>query len=253
MAVAGRMAAGDSTHSGLFDMPERTPLLLIPGLLCDAALWRHQAENLRDVADVRIVDRHTRFRTISEIAEAVLSDAPERFALAGLSMGGYIAMEMALTRPERVERLALLDTSARVDPPAQLCRRMDLIDLARRGKLEEVARSLIPILVHPRRFEDGRLTAAIIDMAARVGVDGFIRQQQAIMSRPFQVPNLHRIKCPTCVVVGREDILTPPECAMELVSGIAGSKLVMIEDCGHLSTMESPENVTAALREWLVR
>ncbi len=234
-------------------MPDPAPLLLIPGLLCDGALWKHQAENLADVADVRIVDKHTQFSTIAEIAREIVHEAPARFSLAGLSMGGYIALEIALNWPDRVERLALLDTSARVDPPEQSERRRGLIELAREGKLDEVARSLIPVLVHPRRYDDEDLTSAIIDMAQRVGVDAFIRQQHAIMSRRCQVPGLDKIDCPTSIILGSEDILTPLECSLELASGIPGSRLVVIEECGHLSTMEAPEDATAAMRQWLLR
>jgi len=228
----------------------RTPLLLVPGLLCTAALWRHQIDGLADVADIGVAD-HTGHDDIRDLAAAILDRAPPRFALAGLSFGGYIAFEIMRQAAGRVTRLALLDTSARPDTPEQIRRRLDVIALVERGRFIGVSDALIRTFVHPDRVDDGRLMAAIRGMADDTGVEAFIRQEKAIMSRPDSRPDLGRIACPTLVLCGRQDALTPVAWHEEIAEGIAGSRLVVIDDCGHLTTMERPEETTAALRRWL--
>lgn len=227
------------------------PLILVPGLLCDDALWEHQAEFLSQAADVIITDKHMHYETIERIAEAILADAPSRFALAGLSMGGYIALEICRKSAERVQRLALIDTSARADTPEQTERRKKLMDLCRQGTLADVNELLFPALVHPDRLNDKELKRRIEDMSNRVGADNFIRQQNAIINRPNQVPYLPEITCPTIIVCGERDQITPLTCAEEMASSIKGSRLETIPHCGHISTMEKPEEVSKILLDWL--
>jgi len=227
------------------------PLVLVPGLLCDAQLWRAQVEHLADVAETWVAD-HTRSDTMAGVARDVLADAPfKEFALAGLSMGGYISLEIMRQAPRRVKRLALLDTAARADTPEQTKRRRDFIELAQRGKFLGITDTLMPLLVHPSRLADKPLTDAIRLMAKNVGKDGFIRQQKAIMSRADSRPLLAGIKVPVLVLCGRQDQLTPLDRHEEMAAGIPGAKLEIIEDCGHVSTMEKPEQVNLALRRWL--
>jgi pimeloyl-ACP methyl ester carboxylesterase len=227
------------------------PLVLVPGLLCDAQLWRAQVEQLSDVAETWIPD-HTRSSTMAGVARDVLADAPfESFALAGLSMGGYISLEIMRQAPQRVRKLALLDTAARADTPEQTKRRHEFIELAERGKFLGVTDMLMPLLVHPSRLAETPLTDAIRLMAKNVGKDGFIRQQKAIMSRADSRPLLATIKCPTLVLCGRQDQLTPLDRHEEMAAGIKGAKLEVLEDCGHMSTMEKPAEVNRALRQWL--
>ena len=227
------------------------PLILVPGLLCDDALWRHQVEGLADIADMGVSNQHTQHNAIGEIANAILADAPPRFALAGLSMGGYIAMELIDRAAERVERLALLDTRARGDQPEQKSHRKELIKLVETGRFEEVIDRLLSLFVHPERLSDEALVSEIKAMAHRVGPDSFLRQQQALLSRRDHFGNLKNISCQTSVICGRQDQLTPLECSMEMADSIPGSELMVIENCGHLTTMERPEEVNAALRKWL--
>ena len=227
-----------------------TSLLLLPGLLCDARLWAHQSETLSDVADVTIADL-TGHSSISAMALHVLESAPETFALAGLSMGGYVAFETMRIAPHRVERLALLDTSARRDTDEQLDRRGRLVEMAKIGKFKGVTPKLLPLLIHPDRREDEFLTTTVMAMAEHVGQEAYLRQQQAIMGRPDSVPGLAHIQCPTLVVCGRQDALTPVERAEEIAGGIDGAKLVVIEDCGHLATLERPQATSALMRYWL--
>lgn len=231
-------------------MAEKIPLVLLPGLLCDRALWRAQTEGLADVAEPWVADL-TRDDSMVAMARRVLDAAPPRFALAGLSMGGYVAQQVVREAPERVTRLALLDTSARTDTPEQRQRRLDLIALAERGEFKGVSDRLLPVFVHPDRLGDAALTGAIKEMTQRVGKDAFLRQQKAIMGRIDSRPSLPRIACPTLVLVGREDVLTPPERHEEIAGLIPGARLETIEHCGHMSTMERPDAVNAALRRWL--
>ncbi|MCG8508247.1 MAG: alpha/beta hydrolase [Rhodospirillales bacterium] len=231
-------------------MTEKTPLILLPGLLNTAALWRHQTETLADLADMQVADL-TQDDQLGPMARRVLSSAPERFALAGLSMGGYLALEIMRQAPDRVLRLALVDTSPLPDAPEQTERRRGLIDLARRGDFKGVTRRLFPMLVHPDRAGDADLFKTLGDMAASVGRDGFIRQQQAIMTRPDSRRDLSLIHCPTLVLCGRQDGLTPPEVHADMAGAIPGAGLAVVEDCGHLSPLEQPHAVSAAMRYWL--
>lgn len=227
------------------------PLVLIPGLLCDRRHWRPQIAALTDLADCWVAD-HTRSETLSEVALDVLRDVPfERFSLAGLSMGGYVALEIMRQAGPRVKRLALLDTSARADTPEQSRARADLISLAGRGRFRGVTRALLSLFVHPARIDDVELVTTVLKMCTDTGVDSFIREERAIMSRPDSRGSLAYIACPTLVLCGRQDAVTPVERHEEMARAIAGSKLSIIEACGHLSTLERPEEVSAALRSWL--
>ncbi|MDQ4127667.1 MAG: alpha/beta hydrolase [Actinomycetota bacterium] len=232
----------------------RTPLVFVPGLLCDDRLWQPQVGRLLDVAEPVIADL-TAGASVSEMARSVLEAAPsaERFALAGLSMGGYVALEIMRTVPDRVSRLALLDTSARADTAEQTADRRGLIELAESGRFEEVSRRLLQREVHPGRLDDERIVSTVLDMAHAVGPQAFVRQEEAIIGRPDGRRGLPNIACPTLVLCGREDALTPLHLHQEMASLIPDSRLCVIEDCGHLSTIERPEAVAAALREWLAQ
>ena len=228
-----------------------TPLVLVPGLLCDERLWRHQAGGLADLAGPALIPDVTGEDTVAGIARGILEAAPERFALAGLSMGGYISLEIVRQAPERVEALALLDTSARPDTPEQTEARLALIELTRAGRFDEVWRRLLPKIVHPDRVEEPGIRSDVSAMAHAVGPEGFGRQERAIIGRPDSRGDLPNISCPTLVLCGRDDILTPPHLHEELAEGIPGAHLHKIDHCGHLSTLERPEAVTRAMRAWL--
>lgn len=225
-------------------------LVLIPGLLCDHALWAHQVRYLSDTADVTVADV-TRDDTLAAMAERVLAEAPRTFALAGLSMGGYVAQEIMRQAPERVERLALLATNARADSAEKVANRQELIRLADLGKFKGVTPRLLPNLIHPSRLKDPAVADVVMEMAGRVGQEAFKRQQHAIMTRNDGRADLAAIRVPTVVICGREDALSSVELHREMAEGIAGGKLVVIEDCGHLSPLERPYAVTAVMRYWL--
>lgn len=230
---------------------EKAKLVLVPGLLCDAQLWRAQVEHLSDVAEMWIAD-HTRSATMAGVARDVLGDAPfENFALAGLSMGGYISLEIMRQAPQRVRKLALLDTAARGETPEQTERRNGFIGLAESGRFLDITEALMPQLIHPSRLAESPLTDAIKSMAKNVGKEAFVRQQRAIMSRAENRPLLAAINCPTLVLCGRQDQLTPLDRHEEMAAGINGARLEVLDDCGHMSTMEKPDEVNRALRHWL--
>jgi len=232
-------------------MPQSLPLVLVPGLLCSARLYRAQIEALWPAGPVTIAD-HRRDDDMAAIAARILADAPPRFALAGLSMGGYIAFAMMRLAPERIGKLALLDTSARPDAVESKAGREKFIKLAETGKLSEVVDALTPRFLHRSRQNDEGLKQIVREMAAETGADAFVCQTKAIMSRPDSRPLLPQIKCPSLVLVGEGDELTPPDLAKEIAGDISDAKLVVVPDCGHLSTIEQPDAVNAALIEWLV-
>ena len=229
----------------------RFPLILVPGLLCDAQLWQSQVDSLTDLAAIQIAD-HTRSETMAGVARDILAAAPfARFALAGLSMGGYIALEIMRQAPQRVAKLALLDTAAGADSPEQTQKRLRFIGLAERGEFQGITEALLPLLIHPSHLSEQALTNIIRSMARNIGKEAFVRQQRAIMSRADSLPLLASINCPTLVLCGRQDALTPLSGHEQIASNIEGSQLEIIEDCGHLSTLEVPAAVNAAMRRWL--
>jgi pimeloyl-ACP methyl ester carboxylesterase len=231
-------------------MPDKTPLALLPGLLCNATLWQPQLTALADLAEIQVADFTTQ-DSIAAMAATVLDMMPERFALAGLSMGGYVALEVMVRAPQRVTRLALLDTRAQQDGAEQKKRRRGLIELAQKGQFKGVTPRLLPQFIHEGRLDDAALTGKVLAMAEQVGKEAFVRQQQAILGRRDQTAQLVKIQVPTLVLCGRQDVLTPLEDSQTLAAGIASARLVVVEDCGHLSTLERPDEVNAALRAWL--
>jgi pimeloyl-ACP methyl ester carboxylesterase len=225
-------------------------IVLVPGLNCSPRLYTAQLPALWRFGQVAVAD-HTRDDTMAAIARRILAEAPPRFALAGLSMGGYIALEMMRQAADRVTRLALLDTGSRDDPPEAQRKRRANIALAGEGRFGEVVEVQFPVYVHPDRAKDAALKADYLAMCHDVGPQAYIRQQKAIMSRADSRPLLPTIKCPTLVLVGAQDAATPPALSEEMAADIPGARLVQIPQCGHLSTMERPEAVTRELVAWM--
>lgn len=226
------------------------PIVLVPGLLTSARLYAGQIAALWRFGPVLIAD-NTAGESIQELAQSVLAAAPSRFALAGLSMGGYVAFEIMRQASGRVARLALLDTSARPDTPAQRGRRHEQIAMARAGRFADIPGELWPSLVGPAAQDDQGLRRIVQEMAEETGPDAFIRQQRAIMSRPGSLADLPAITCPALALVGDSDALTPPELCAEIAAGIPGSRHAVIPGSGHLTTLEQPDLMTRALVEWL--
>jgi len=231
-------------------MNEALPIVLVPGLNCSARLYAEQIPALWPHGAVMVAD-HRHDDTIPAIARRILASAAPRFALVGLSMGGFIAMEIVKQAPERVRRLALLDTNARADTPERSENRRGLNAMAESGRFGAVIDILFPTFVHRRRHGDAALKAIVRTMAEETGVEAFVRQQNALIDRVDARPYLKSIVCPTLVLVGDGDLLTPPELSQEIVDSIHGAKLVVVPNCGHLSTLEQPEAVNSALLDWL--
>lgn len=226
------------------------PLVLLPGHMADGGLWDHQARHLAELAPITVADL-TRHDSLGGMAEAVLAAAPPRFALAGLSMGGYLAFEILRRAPGRVARLALLDTSARPDTPEQQERRHRFMAMGERGELDAVMQAYMPVFVHPDRLSDPVLVGGLMAMARRIGGDGFLNQQKAMLGRPNSRDGLAAIAAPTLVLCGRQDGLTPLAVHEEMATAIPGARLVVVEDSGHMTPLEQPQAVTAVLRYWL--
>ena len=228
----------------------KPPLLLIPGLACTRTLWAHQIAHLMDRADVMVVD-HSRSDTMPGIVDDILTDAPDRFALAGFSMGGYIAMELMKTAPERVDKMALIGTKHSQDDAVSVRRREVSIRLTEDGRYGDAIAQMLPVLVHPARLKDKTLTGAIRAMAADLGPEAFVRQQKANLGRGVSDDILKAMRCPTLILCGREDKLTPPSVHEEIQALIPGAKLTIIENCGHMAPIEQPTEVSIALEGWL--
>lgn len=229
----------------------KEPLVLVPGLSCSAALYAPQWPALADGRPILVAD-HTRDDTLSAIVKRLLAAAPPRFALCGLSMGGYVAFEVLRQAPERVTRLALLDTSAKPATPDTNVPREQMIALAEKGAFDNVTTLLWQKLVAPAHLTEEPLRLLVRQMADEVGAEGFVRQQKAIMRRPDSRPVLAGLSIPTLVLVGEEDQITPVAEAQEM-AGLVGvcARLAIVRECGHLSTLEAPEAVTGELLRWL--
>jgi len=228
-----------------------SPLVLVPGLGCTSRLFEPQLLALKPHGEVMVLD-HRADSSMREIARRFLDHAPPRFALAGLSMGGYISFEIMRLAPERVNRLALLDTNAVADSTERKEPRRKLAARVGQGELMSAAAALYPGYVHPARHEDHHLRQIYFDMMAETGADAFVRQLMAIATRQSALPILPAIAVPTLVIVGAEDSATPLAQAEEIAHGIIGARLEIIPDCGHLSTLEKPETVTRLLAGWWV-
>lgn len=228
----------------------RIPLLLVPGLLCTARMWEPQVAALSGDCEITVGEQRLD-DSIAAMARRILAGAPDRFALAGLSMGGYVAMEIWRQAPERVQRLALLDTRMTLDSPEEAARRRDLLKQVEVGRFRGIHERLLPLIVHPDRLGDADLVGVIADMAEQTGRDGFVNQQRAILGRTDSRPTGPTITVPTLVLCGRQDVLTPLDLHREMADLIPGARLAVIEDCGHLSTLERPQAVNRELGAWL--
>lgn len=225
-----------------------SPLLLIPGLASDEAVWRPVIERFADVATCTVGE--TRLdASIAAIAARVLAAAPDRFSLAGISMGGYVALEIMRQAPERVVRLALFDTSARPDTPEQSAGRRSAITALDKAPLETLSRYSLSTLVAAAAAD--LVKDAVVAMGVRAGRAAYERQQEASIARADSRPHLAAIAVPTLIAVGEFDVLTPPALAEELRDGIAGATLHVIPGSGHLPPIEKPDETAALLRDWL--
>ncbi len=226
-----------------------TPLVLIPGMMCDARLYGPQMAALgrRTVLHAPC----TEAETMAGLARAVLAVAPPRFALAGLSMGGIVAMEVLRQAPERVERLALLDTNPLAELPKHQARRLPQIAAVESGRLREVMRDEMKPLYLAEGPDKPAILALCMDMALSLGSEVFVRQSRALASRPDQQETLRAFGGPALVLLGRGDRLCPLERHELMHALMPQSRLEVIEGAAHLPTLEKPRETTAALIRWL--
>ena len=231
-------------------MDNSMPILLVPGLVSSPRIYAPVVPALWRFGPVTVAN-HIRDDNMGKIARRILAEAPPRFALAGHSMGGYIAFEIMRQAPERVAKLALVNTQARPDTPEATARRRGMIARAQSGEYRGVLDELFPGFVHPSRREDEGLRRLVHEMGDDVGSEAFIRQQAAVIGRPDSRPSLAWIKCPTLILTGDEDDTIPNSLSVEMVNGIHGAKLVILQNCGHLPQVEQPQATADALVEWL--
>jgi len=231
----------------------RPTLYLLPGLLCDARVWAHQQANLADLVDIRIPD-FRKTDSLDAMADLVLSDAPDKFYLAGHSMGGRAAMQVLHRAPGRPIKLALLDTGIHPAAPGEQEKRQVLLDLAKDEGMAAVARTWSPPMVHPDRHGDAALMQDIFDMVEGYTPAQFSNQIRALLDRPDAGPFLASAPADTLVLCGREDAWSPPAQHEAIAAALPDHPAVtIIENSGHMSTMEQPEAVTQAMRDWLER
>lgn len=225
-----------------------TDILFLPGFMCDRHLWDDAKKDLEDLGALHFGDL-TMDRSFDAMARRVLDEAPDRFSLVGFSMGGFVAREIALMAPERVERLALLNTSARGDSPEHAARKAGLAKAAEGRGFRGLSRHSILSSLHPDRRSDDTLVDRIREMADRIGKEGFVNQIG--VARHDGHDSLGDITCPTLVAWCRQDELRSLDEARELSDGIPGARLKIVEDCGHMLPMEAPEQMVILLKDWL--
>jgi len=232
----------------------RPHLLLLPGLACDAVVWKHQVRALGGSATVQVID-YGASDSIEEMARVALDRAPQKFAVAGHSMGGRVATEIMRRAPERVIGLALLDTAYKPLQPGEAgerekAERAGYVKIAQTQGVRAMARTWLQKMVHPSRLTDAPLVESIVEMMGRKSPEIFAGQIKALLGRPDATPVLSAIRCPTLVLCGREDAWSVLDVHRDMAARIAGAKLAVIDHCGHMATMERPDEVTAALAEW---
>ncbi len=227
---------------------EKTPLILVPALMTDKRIYQHQIDNLSDIADITVPEVKD-FNNIADMASSILENAPEQFALGGISMGGYVALEIIRQAPQRVTKLALINTKHGLDSEEMLKKRQNAIENINKDNFIETMDKAVRGYILEENNKDDNLSNLLVDMAKGIGVEGYINQQTAIINRIDSTPFLKDIKSKTMIVCGRKDALLDDMKAMH--SQISLARFSIIEDCAHLSTIEQPIALTALLRYWL--
>ncbi len=231
-------------------MSGRPTILLLPGLLCDASIWHAQIEALRPHADVLVAD-FSQHDSLDEMARSALAMTDAPIIAIGHSMGARVAMEMAHLAPERIERLALIDTGFDSRREGEEAKRQVLVDLAFGEGMETLADRWLPPMLHVDRAGDQGLLATLKAMVLRATPEQHQRQIRALLNRPNLRPRLENIACPTLVMVGRQDRWSPLVQHEEMAAMIPNAELVVIEDSGHMTLLEQPEQVSRSLLRWL--
>ena len=224
--------------------------LLLPGLACDAMMWRDQLDALAPFGPLRVSDVHSRFDSLPQMAAALLAEHTGPLRLCGASMGGMLALEVMRQAPGRVSALALLGSSARPDTAELLQLRREAIVLFEQGRMLEVLLANVAFAFDPLNAQQPALVRSYLDMIVRAGANQLIAQNHAVMARPDSRPLLPTLNCPVLVACGASDLLTPPECSREMAELIPGARFELIDECGHMLTLEQPARVNALLIDW---
>lgn len=231
-----------------------TRLVLLPGLACDARLWAGQIDALPAALRPLVATVHARFDTIEAMAAGLLHEVRGDLVLCGASLGAMVAMEVARQAPGRIKGLALLGSNARPESPDMRQLREDAIALFERGELRDVLEPNIAFAFHPAQAADPALCEAYLTMLLDAGATQLIRQNRALMNRPDARRHLLRLRCPVLLMCGDGDRLTPPECTREIAALLPKAldvQLHWLDRCGHMLTMEKPQQVSKKLAEWL--
>lgn len=226
-------------------------LVLLPGKVCDRRLWENQIKSLRDLAEIIFIDL-SKYSSTEEMLEAISTLSPSSFALAGFSMGGYLALEFVLREPHRVERLALMGASSRGYDSTIQKYFQGVISTIQKFGFKGLSTAAVQQLVDPSRYDDESLCNLVQSMAVDLGGEVFLKQQIATLDRKDRRENLAQIRCPVLVVGGRNDKLVTPEEFEELANGLPDAELHLIDGCGHMVPLEYPEFVSDKMREWLL-
>jgi len=233
-------------------MSERPFLVLVPGLLSTDILWQRVAEILSDAVDIHITQQNLRHDNLDAMAEAILAETPPTFAIAGSSMGGYVAMLVKRLGGDRVTHLCLVDSTANLNLEDQGERRQQLKEMAEQGNFQGVKQAMLPLFLNADNQRSMSMNAVVDTMAEVVGVDRFLQQLSALMEGGDLRGDLRQIMCPTLVMCGAEDRLLPVELSREVAQGIRKSKLVVVNGAAHLLPLERPETVAELMRHWLM-
>jgi len=229
----------------------KLPLLLLPGTLCDATLFEHQLANLTDVASPWVVDVHHQ-DNLRDVAQYVLQQVEGDFAVAGLSYGGIVAFALWRQASQRIVKIALLNTNPYAAAPQTRETQQRFVGMAQLGQFKAITTDFLKdVMLHPDHQKNLALREKVLRMAETIGISGFINEVKAQLARPDAMPDLPNIPCPTLVLTGREDRVVPLATHEAMNAALPNSRLVIVEHCGHLSTMEQPQIVTQALHDWL--
>ena len=223
---------------------------MIPGTLCDAALFRHQLSGLKEIADCQVADNSSA-NTLVEVAANILATVQGSFSIMGLSYGGIIAFEMWRQAAERIERMILLNTNYKKPSDTTRANQQRFLGMSVLGEFREITTDFLKdAMLHPRHAKQPKMREAVLQMALRTGKAAFFNQIKAQLNRPDSTKDLPHIQCPTLIMTGRQDKVCTPVLHYEMAGLIPNSQLTIIENCGHLSTLEQPKEVNQIIKDW---
>ena len=229
----------------------RESLLMIPGTLCDALLFQHQLEGLADLANCKVVS-NSGADTLEEVAANIIrEEEQEQFSVLGLSYGGIIAFEIWRQAPEKINKLILMNTNHRKPSEQTRANQQRFLGMSALGEFTEITTDFLKdAMLHPKNAKNKVLRETVLQMAINTGKEAFFRQIKAQLNRPDSRPDLPNIECPTLVITGRQDQVCTPAIHEEIARLMPNAQLEIVEECGHLSTLEQPLQVNQIIRNW---